>query len=98
MPELRKTGTGPDKKTIRLEIDVAKAVSWTVAIEPVRQKAALVDRRTASYLTWVKSIAESQQIENTPFIARKKGKRILFSGSGRLATGHVVNFRRSGQK
>ena len=92
MPELRKTGTGPDKKTIRLEIDVAKAVSWTVAIEPqCAKKAALVDPSNPSYLTWIEvDNAETQQIENTPFIARKKGKRILFSGSGRLATGHVV--------
>ena len=49
-----------------------------------------MDPSNPSYLTWMKSITQNPQIENTPFIARKKGKRILFSGSGRLATGHVV--------
>ena len=93
MPELRKTGTGPDKKTIRLEIDVAKAVSWTVAIEPqCAKKAALVDPSNPSELTWIEVNNEkTQQVENTPFTVRQKGKRILFSGSGRLTAGDVVD-------
>ena len=53
MPELRKTGTGPDKKTIRLEIDVAKAVSWTVAIEPQCAEGGFGGSVEPSYLTWV---------------------------------------------
>jgi len=93
MPELRRTGTGPDKKTIRLEIDVAKAVSWTVAIEPqCAKKAALVDPSNPSELTWIEVDNEkTQQVENTPFTVRQKGKRILFSGSGRLTAGDVVD-------
>jgi len=93
MPEIRKTGTGPDKKTIRIEIDVARAVSWTIAIEPqCASKAALVDPSDPSSLTWIEGDGEkTEQVENTPFMVRQKGKRIIFSGSGRLSDGDTVD-------